>query len=332
MKAILVRTPGELVLEDVPDCPEPGVGQVRVRLRAAGVCGTDIHAFHGRQPFFEYPRILGHELAVEVIDAGSGVNHVKAGDLCCVEPYFFCGNCSACAAGRTNCCENMQVLGVHIDGGFREEFLVPGDKLHSSKHLSAEQLAAVEPLAIGFHAVQRSGLANGEKILVIGAGPIGLAAAQCARAVGARVFILDQSGTRRMFAQERLGFECAVSPEEWRSMDCRPPVVIDATGNAKSMENAFTLPANGGRLVFVGLVLGRIGFEDPDFHRRELTLFASRNAMPGDFPGLIREIESGRIDATAWITHRARFSDTPTQFHEWANPQSGTIKALLEVA
>lgn len=319
MKTLVLETPGKLVAADTVHPGRPGPGQALVRVHRVGVCGTDIHAFNGKQPFFSYPRILGHELGVEVLATGEGVTRVHAGDRCAVEPYLNCGKCVACRRGKPNCCTALQVLGVHTDGGHREEILVPAAKLHPANDLSYEQLALIETLGIGTHAVERAQLEAGETVAVIGAGPIGLSAIQFALAAGARVLVID---ARSADVVARL--------KELTGGDL-PTAVFDATGNPKSMAASFEYPAHGGRLVFIGLFPGDVTFNDPNFHRRELTLLASRNALPGDFTKLLNKVRSGAIDTSPWITHRASLADVPAVFESWTKPETGVLKAMIEV-
>jgi len=321
-----------------PD-PSPGSGEALVRVHRIGVCGTDIHAFNGKQPFFTYPRILGHELGVEVIAVGDEGANVKPGDRCAVEPYINCGKCIACRRGKPNCCASIQVLGVHADGGMRERFVVPVRKLHPSGKLTLDQLALVETLGIGRHAVGRAGVERGEFALVIGAGPIGLAVVQFAIEAGAQVILLDINEDRLNFCRRQLGVPFAINGAKEDPLDRLkaitegdlPTAVFDATGNPKSMMGAFEFPAHGGRLVFVGLFQGDVTFNDPNFHRRELTVMGSRNSLPEDFTGIIRSIEAGRVDTTPWITHRAVFGDAIREFPAWTRPETGVIKAMIEV-
>lgn len=341
MKTLVLETPGVLRSIDTPEPGRPAPGEALVRVHRIGVCGTDIHAFHGRQPFFNYPRILGHELGVEVLEVGDGVENIKPGDRCSVEPYLHCGKCIACRRGRQNCCVNMQVLGVHVDGGHREKFLLPAVKLHSSSKLGYEQLALVETLGIGAHAVARAGVEAGETVAVIGAGPIGLAAIQFTKAAGARVLVIDVNESRLDFCATRLGLP-RVDLIDARGVDAAsrlaeltngdlPTAVFDATGNAKSMIASFDYPAHGGRLVFIGIFPGEVVFQDPNFHHRELTLLASRNALPGDFGCIISRIEAGIIDSSPWITCRAPLEEVPSVFDSWTKPESGVLKAMIEV-
>jgi 2-desacetyl-2-hydroxyethyl bacteriochlorophyllide A dehydrogenase len=338
MISIRLEEPGRFApIETVPPAA-PQAGDALVRVRRIGVCGTDLHAFAGNQPFFTYPRILGHELGVEVVAVGPGVANVKPGDRCSVEPYLNCLECSACRRGRANCCANLTVLGVHVDGGMREQLVVPARKLHPSASLTLDQLALVETLGIGCHAVERAGLQRDEFALVIGAGPIGLSVMQFAAEKGARVIALDVNAGRLEFCQRRLGVAHTIDGAEGSPFDALrrlthgdlPTAVFDATGNPGSMASAFELPAQGGRLVFVGLFQGDVTFSDPNFHRRELTLLASRNAQSADFARIVGLIEAGRIDTAPWITHRASLAAMPKEFPAWSRPETGVIKAMVE--
>jgi 2-desacetyl-2-hydroxyethyl bacteriochlorophyllide A dehydrogenase len=339
MKTVRLEKPGHLALLDEAPPGAPIHGEALVRVRRVGVCGTDLHAYVGRQPFFTYPRVLGHELGVEVVAVGPGVSGVRPGDRCSVEPYINCEKCIACRRGKPNCCSDLRVLGVHVDGGMRELFKVPARKLHPSATLAFDQLALVETLAIGCHAVARAGIEHGESVLVIGAGPIGLSVMQFASEAGARVIALDVNAARLRFCRERLGASGVINAAEGPPLEALllmadgdlPTAVFDATGNPSSMAAAFNYPSQGGRLVFVGLFQGEVAFNDPNFHRRELSLLASRNALPSDFTRIIQLIESGRIDTAPWITHRSSLEAVIGEFPSWNNPATGVIKAMIEI-
>ncbi len=322
MRQIILERPGQFHEQFAAPAPA-APGEAVVRVHRVGVCGTDLHAFAGRQPFFTYPRILGHELGVEVVSAPPNDRHIEAASLCAIEPYISCGHCHACRLNRPNCCESLKVLGVHCEGGMRPFLNVPVELLHRSDKLSLDQLALVETLGIGAHAVARSGIREGEEALVVGAGPIGLAVVQFAQAVGARIRMLEISEPRRAFV-EKLGVE-TIDKFDGRLAD----VVFDATGNPQAMEAAFDYPAHGGRLVFVGLVQGRISFDDPQFHRRELTVLSSRNSCH-DFPRIIRMIEDGSIDTSPWITCRLGLDEVCSQFPS-LRQQPNLLKAMIEV-
>ena len=337
MQTIVLECPGHLKLTDTQRPPEPGPGEARVRVRRVGVCGTDIHAFRGEQPFFTYPRILGHELAVEVQAVGPGVDTLEVGDRCAVEPYLNCGDCQACRAGKTNCCPQLICLGVHGDGGMRDQLLLPARKLHRSAKLSLDQLTLVETLGIGKHAVSRSGVGPGDRVAVVGLGPIGLTVCQFARLAGAEVVGVDLSPSRCATAQRLLPGLDTLTPqadrpvsEQWPETRGLPPLtVLDATGHRGSMQHAFELVGPGGTVVFVGLVLGEITFDDPSFHRKELTLMGSRNSTARDFTEIIEHLEADRIDVEPWITHRAAAEEFVDAFPGWLESDAGLLKGVI---
>lgn len=341
MHTLILQEPGRLEFTQTSPPAAPGPGEVAVRVRHVGLCGTDLHAYAGNQPFFTYPRILGHELGVEVAVVGEGVTNVAVGDRCAVEPYINCGSCAACVRGRTNCCATLTCLGVHGDGGMREAIILPADKLHRSETLPLEHLALVETLGIGKHAVDRAGLIGDNlkdsTVAVIGLGPIGLTVIQFALLAGANVVGIDLSESRRTTAEslypaiQTLSLHTdAPLEDQWagRHGDL-PRTVFDATGNCHSMQNAFALPGPCGTLVFVGLVLGELSFDDPAFHRKELTLLSSRNSTAKDFREIIDHMEAGRIDVAPWITHRTTAAELPTHFEDWLKPEAAMLKGVV---
>jgi 2-desacetyl-2-hydroxyethyl bacteriochlorophyllide A dehydrogenase len=338
MLQISLEKPGQFAATQ--DAPEPVLapGEALVRVHRIGVCGTDLHAFAGKQPFFSYPRVLGHELGVEVIDPGSEPHGLKRGDRCSVEPYLNCQRCVACRRGKPNCCTELKVMGVHIDGGMRPLLAVPARKLHRSDKLNYEQLALIETLGIGAHAVERAEVKPADTVLVIGAGPIGLSVIQFVLVTGATLAVMDVSDPRLAFCRDQLGVKHTLAPGADMPAQLKaifggdlPTIVIDATGNPKSMAGTFDLPAHGGRIVFVGLFQGDVSFNDPNFHRRELTLCASRNALPGTFRDIIALVEAGRVNTQPWITHRFTLADTPTVFPRDIAGNPAVLKAMIEV-
>ncbi|MBM3263938.1 MAG: zinc-binding alcohol dehydrogenase family protein [candidate division Zixibacteria bacterium] len=338
MQTVILDQPGKFVVQDTAPPATPLPGQARVRVRRIGVCGTDLHAYQGKQPFFTYPRILGHELGVEVIQTGDGVSGVQKGDTCCVVPYLNCGACLPCRIGKPNCCTRLEVLGVHVDGGMREEILIPAEKLIVSRRLSFEQLALVETLSIGAHAVDRSGVQSGETVLVVGAGPIGLSVIQFAHLAGARIVLMEISPRRIDFCAARFPLEDVIRDPENAVNRLRgllngdlPMVVFDATGNAASMIRAFQLVSNGGRLIFVGITQQEISFQGPEFHRKELTVLSSRNARREDLERVMGDMETGDIDSRPWITDLAYPSEIDAVFPSWLDPNTGVVKAMVRM-
>lgn len=340
MRAIRLEQPRQLNYVEIPAPARPGPGQALVRTIRMGICGTDLSGYLGRMPFFKYPRIPGHELGVEVIDVGDGVTQVAPGDRCSVEPYMNCGTCFACRRGQGNCCENLNVIGVMVDGGLCSEFLIRADKLHPSTRLNYEQLALVETLAIGCHATDRGAPQAGDHVLIIGAGPIGLSVLEFTRLSGAQVTVMDMNEDRLKFCRDvynvphTIRFQGDGSElEEMNRITSgdRFLVVIDATGNAQSMSSALRFVASTGRLVYVGITTGEVQFPHPLLHRTEMSIYGSRNAMPEDFRRIIRLIEEGDIDTNSWITHRVAFDDLVRDFEIFTRPETGAIKAIVEL-
>ncbi len=338
MKAIILDNPEHLRLTELEEPPQPGLDEALVRVRRVGICGTDLHAFEGKQPFFSYPRILGHELALEVVALGdsSQPHNLAVGDRCTLEPYLNCGKCIACRRGRPNCCVNMQVMGVHRDGGMREWFTVPIRKLHRANEVALEDLALVEMFSIGAHAVRRAAIEPGEFTLVIGAGPIGMGTMHFARLLGANVVAMDVNPDRLAFCQKHVGVAATVDARQNPEAALRelfdgdlPTAVLDATGNAKSMMAAFNFVAHSGRLVYVGLNQESITFHDPLFHSREMTLLATRNATATDFEWVLASMAAGKLDTSAWVTHQATPEVLVEDFASWLLPATGVIKAML---
>lgn len=341
MKALQLEKPQQLRFIETPEPAAPGPGQALVRVQRVGICGTDYSGFLGKMPFFSYPRIPGHELGVEVLTVGPGVKNVRPGDRCSVEPYIHCGQCFPCRKGATNCCENLKVLGVMMDGGLTERMVLPAHKLHPANNLSPEQCALVETLAIGCHAVNRGNPVVGENVLVIGAGPIGLSAIEFAKLSGAKTIVMDLNEQRLDFVRAKMGVSDTIYGKgDGAELEALKQltdgglaqVVVDATGSNKSMANAMTYCGFTGRLVYVGITQAEVAFPHaPVMHRRELTLLASRNALPPDFTRIIKLIENGKIDTRPWITHHARFGELIEQFPTFIQPENGVIKAIVDM-
>lgn len=336
MKALVCDEPGRLSLVSRPE-PVRKDGEVLVRIRHVGICGTDFHIFAGKHPFLEYPRVMGHELSGTVEEAPAG-SRLKAGEPVYIVPYLSCGACQACRKGLTNACCNIRVLGVHCDGGMADYVSVPEQNVVPTGGIPLEDAAMIEFLAIGAHGVKRSDLGAQDRVLVTGSGPIGMSAIIFAKARGAHVTVMDTREDRLAFALERLGAdeilmadEGAESEADRRTAGEFYDVVIDATGNAVPMQRGFHFLNHGARYVLLSVVRQDITFADPEFHKREVTLLASRNAQPDDFAEVVRQIEAGRVPTRALNTHRGRLEDGVELFAQWSRPQAGVIKAILEV-
>ena len=340
MRAIQIAEPKTMRRIDIDEPGRPGPGQALVRTHRMGVCGTDVSCYLGKFPFFDFPRIPGHELGVEVLEVGENVTNVMVGDRCSVEPYMNCGQCFACRRGAINCCRNLKVIGVMMDGGLCDRFILRAEKLHPSRKLTMEQLALVETLAIGCHANDRGAPPDGEHALIIGLGPIGLATLEFARLTAAKISVMDMNEQRLEFVRHNYGIENTIhfkaDDSELLKMGELTDgdmysVVTDATGNTHSMSGALKFVAPTGTLVYVGITTEEIAFRHPVLHRPEATIKASRNALPPDFTRIIGLIENGTINTAPWITHRTSFDDVITQFDSFTRPDTGVIKAMIEL-
>jgi len=317
--------------------PKIGSGEVLVRIRRIGMCGTDYHIFHGNQPYFEYPRVIGHELAGEIAEAPAG-SPFRTGEVVCIEPYLYCGKCRACQLGRTNCCRHLQVLGVHRDGGACEYIAVPERNVIPVGNLGLDEAAMVEFLAIGAHGVQRSGAGPTSRAAVVGAGPIGIAAAVFAKARGAEVTIVDMNARRLAFCRDQIGVDHVfqVSPDIDNDLEAVTDgdffdVVLDATGSPKAMMKGFSYVGHGGTYVLLSIVRADIVFSDPDFHKRETSLLGSRNATRHDFEVVLDAMRKGQVPVAALASHRGGLDEAPGLVPTWSRPEAGVIKALIEL-
>lgn len=337
MKTLVCTTPGSFEYQQ-GEYPAAAIGHSILKIKRIGICGTDLHAFEGTQPFFEYPRILGHELACEFVD-GDNAEGFEAGEAVTFIPYFYCGECIACRTGKSNCCANIKVCGVHMHGGMAEYLSVPSYSLIHGEGLSYDELALVEPLAIGAHGVRRADVKKDEFVLVIGAGPIGLGIMEFARIAGGKVIAMDINDQRLTFCKEKLNVHHTINPmtddviaklKEITNGDF-PTVVIDATGSLKAINNGFQYLAHGARYVLVGLQKGELSISHPEFHKREATLMSSRNATRDDFEHVIACMKNGLVNPATYITHRVTFDQVKDEFKGWLDPSNGVIKAMIEV-
>jgi len=337
MRQLFCEEPGRFAMRKA-EIPKPGQDQVLLKIKKIGICGTDLHAFEGTQPFFTYPRVLGHELGCEIAEFGDAIPGFSVGDTVTFIPYFPCFRCIACRNGKVNCCENIRGAGVHIDGGMADFLLVPSHSLIRGSGLSSDELALVEPMAIGAHAVRITEIKAGEFVLVTGAGPIGLGVMAYARLKGARVIAMDMIGSRLEFSREYFGAEFLVNPmgapvDAIREITGGDMVsaIIDATGNKKAIEGSLNYLAHGGRITMVGLQREPFCFSHPDFHKRETTLRSSRNATREDFNLVVQSMKAGFVNVNPLITHRLKFSELSEKFSRLLDPDQKVVKAIVDM-
>ena len=335
MKALMVFEAGRAQIVDVPE-PALGSEGAVLRPKALGLCGTDLAIFLGTNPLVTYPRIIGHEVAAEVVRVDDPSGRVKAGQRVTVLPILPCGRCVACRMGRPNCCVNNRTLGVHRDGCASELFSVPANRVYAApREMPWEELALVEPMTIGYHAVKRGRVSAGDRVLIIGAGCVGLGAVQAARLSGASVAAADIRDLSVRLARE-LGAELAVNSaredlrravRDWTSAD-GPLVVIEAAGSTETVEAAVELVSHAGRVVVVGYAKGAVRFPADSFVVKELDFLGSRNSL-NVLQEVLEHVAAGRIRVKPLVTHRFDFSEGVEALKFWVDRRQEVLKIVL---
>jgi L-gulonate 5-dehydrogenase len=316
MRAVVMNQPHEMHIDE-RETPAPGPGEVQVAVSAAGICAGDMYIYQGKNPYVIYPSVAGHEVAGTVTALGAGVTEVAVGARVAVEPFIGCGQCYPCRQGKSNCCANLRIIGVHMPGGYADYVIAPATHVHPvPDNLSMFEATFTEPLAIGVQACRRAAV-GAEFVLILGCGPIGLALIEVARARGATVVATDMIESRMAIARQ-LGAETLLADDHLldaileRTQGEGAPVVIEATGNTKAMESTVDLVAAGGRICIVGLVKRgtMINLPGLDLTRKEMTLVGSR-ASVGCFPESLELLASGKI----------HYPKVATPFNMWEAPQ-----------
>lgn len=334
MRYIVCQKPGEFILKE-KEVPVRKENEALLQVQKVGICGTDLHAYTGNQAFFTYPRILGHELATQVLQIGENDKGIKPGDNVVIMPYLSCGKCISCRNGKTNCCTNIEVLGIHTDGGMQEQITVPTDILLPANNLTNNQMAIVEPLAIGAHAIRRADIKKGEVIAVVGCGPIGIGIMKLAQISGAKVIAIDMNEQRLEYAKEKIGVDYIVKAGSGAAAEIAEitngdfcTAVFDASGNKFALEACPDYMSHGGRFVLVGLSKGELTYTHPAIHAKEMTLMCSRNATTEDFEHVIDVLSEFPTDS--FITHNVPYTEMIDNFDSWLIPATGVIKATVD--
>jgi hypothetical protein len=335
MDYIICEKPGVFQLKN-GDNPVRKKGEVLLKIKRVGICGTDLHAYGGNQAFFTYPRILGHELAAEVITSDEN-SSFKKDDKVVIMPYLSCGKCIACRRGKTNCCQKINVFGVHIDGGMQQEVVLPENVLLPAPGLSLDEITIVEPLAIGAHAIRRASIVEGDTVVVMGCGPIGIGIMSFALIRKAKVIAIDINKERLQYVKESIGVDAVVKAGNMAKEEIFELTngdlalhVFDATGNKTALEQGVDYMAHGGNYVLVGLSRGELTFMHPKIHAKETTLMCSRNATLDDFKYVVETLSAGLFPVKSYITHRVHYKKMIEVFDSWMRPETGVIKGIVD--
>ncbi|MFE7605430.1 zinc-binding alcohol dehydrogenase family protein [Brachybacterium paraconglomeratum] len=335
MQSIHVTTPGKIVVVEAED-PRPQPGEALLRVRYAGICGSDVQTFRGTQPFASYPRVPGHEFSAEIAEINGPSEDLSVGDVVTGVPYFQDGTCYSCRRGLINACEHNETMGVHRDGAFQELITMPLERLHRARGVDPRDLAIVEPFSIGYHAMLRADVAEGERALVLGAGAIGLLTMLAARTQGAEVWIADVVASRLEVATS-LGAAGTVdlSTDSIDSVVRAATggdgfdVVFDATGLPVSFLNAIEAAAFGARLVLIGNGTREVALNQSALIKKELDVLGSRNSR-GVFETLIDLLERGVVDVSPLRTRIVPFTEAKQALEDAAAGASDDIKVLIE--
>ena len=335
MKAVHISSPGEVELADLP-MPAPAPGEALLRVRYAGVCGSDLQTFTGNQPFATYPRIPGHEFSAEIVEVNGEAPGLTQGMLVTGNPYFNCGVCSPCRRGLVNCCESNQTMGVHRDGAFREFLTMPIERIYPGASLSAEQLAMIEPFSIGFHAANQARVMPGDRVLVLGAGAIGIFALLSATLLGASVWIADILPSRLEVAQ-KMGAEGTILLTEVEDIETTAreltddngfDVALEATGVPESFLNAIAACMYGGRIALIGNGKREVSFNQSLIIKKELTILGSRNSLNA-FTPLIKHVAAGDVSIEGMHTATYPFAETIDAMRDLLDQPANNVKVLI---
>ncbi len=337
MKTVLIEKPFEIAVTDTP-MPEVKEGEALLKILYCGICGADVASYTGNQPFTTYPRIPGHEFSAEIVSIPENDKGLKAGDIVTANPYFNCGGCYSCQRGFVNCCTDNQTMGVQRDGSFCEYIAMPVERIYDGKGLSAKELALVEPFTISYHALHRAAVKPGDKVLVIGAGPIGLFALISAKALGAEVYVADLLDGRLEMA---LHFGAAgvindgkvnIQEETKRITGGNGfDVCVEACGNSVTFLNCIDCAAFAGNIILIGNGKKETTFLHSILLKKELNVFGSRNSYAKDFMDVIDLMASGKVNALDMVSAVYPMAQADEAFKALVNNDGSLAKVLVEM-
>ncbi len=338
MKSLLIEQPGKVAFKENP-MPVVKEGEALLKLLYGGICGSDLGSYRGSFAYFDYPRIPGHEFSAEIIQVGENPYGLKEGMIVTCNPYFNCGSCYSCRRGLVNCCESNQTMGCQRDGAFSEYITMPVERIYDGKGLPAKTLALIEPFCISYHGVQQANIQPGERVLVMGAGTIGVLAAVAAKSKGAKVYIADVAEQKLCYAYENFGLDGWILNDSAESFTQQIEkatdgdgfdVTIEAVGLPATFQACIDAAAFCGRVVLIGIGKKNLDFNFTAIQKKELHISGSRNAMKRDFLELIDLVKQGNIDLDKIVTNVYPFDDAPKAFADFSENAGQMLKVLLD--
>ena len=337
MKAITIVKPGQVEIRDLPK-PQIRPDEALIRPLFGGVCGSDLNSYRGTNAYMEYPRVPGHEFSAEIVEIGPNPQGFKAGDIVTANPYFNCGHCYSCARGLVNACMSNQTMGVQREGGFAEFVAMPVGRLIDGKGLPPKTLALIEPFCIGYHGVQRAGVKEGDRVLVVGAGTIGVLAAIAAKSRGARVWICDVAPKKLEYAL-RFGLEGTLLnsgadafEKGWKDLTNGDgfDVTVECVGLPSTLQNCLDAACFGGRVAVIGVGKHNIDLDFTVIQKKELNIFGSRNALTRDFEELIDTVKTQGLKLDGVVTDLYPFEKAAQAFEDFDKNAGSMLKVMLE--
>lgn len=337
MKTVLIEKPFEIAVTDT-EMPVPGEGEALLRVLYCGICGADVASYTGNQPFTTYPRIPGHEFSAEIVSIPENDRGLKAGDVVTANPYFNCKTCYSCKRGFVNCCTDNQTMGVQRDGSFREYIVMPIERIYEGKGLSAKELALVEPFTISYHALHRAPVKPGDKVLVVGAGPIGLFALIAAKAQGAEVYVADVLDGRLEKAL-KFGADGVINSgkndivkEAMKVTDGNGfDVCVEACGLSVTFLACIDCAAFAANIILIGNGKKETTFLHSILLKKELNVFGSRNSYASDFKAVIDLIASGSVNVLDMVSAVYPIDEAADAFKALANNDGSLAKVLIQI-
>ena len=337
MKAVFIESPGQAVIKDIPH-PVRKPGEALLKLLYGGICGSDLGSYRGTFAYFSYPRTPGHEFSAEIVEIDENDRGLKPGMIVVCNPYFNCGECYSCKQGLVNACMSNQTMGVQREGAFSEYITMPLDRIYDGKGLDPMVLAIIEPLCISYHGVKRAEVKEGDKVLIVGAGTIGILAAVAAKQKGAEVYIADVSEVKLGYARDFGvdGVVLADGPQAYEKAVREITggngfdVTIEAVGLPSTFQNCIDAAAFGGRMVLIGVGKENLDFNFTMIQKKELNVFGSRNALKPDFLELIDLVKAGRIPLEKIITDVYKFDQAPRAFRELSENAGRMLKVIID--
>lgn len=334
MKIVYIEEPGKIAIKEA-EMPKPKKGEVLLKIKYCGICGSDVATYTGNQPFASYPRIPGHEFSAEIVEIEENDKGLKKGMLVTANPYFNCGKCYSCRNGKVNCCEDNQTMGVQRDGAFAEYVTMPIERVIDGKGLDAQRLAMIEPFSIGYHAINRGDIKASDKVLVIGAGPIGIFAMISAKLKGAEVYIADVLDRRLQLAKE-LGADGVINTKtevlservKEITKNCGMDVCVEAAGLPVTFLSCIDSACFGGKLILIGNGKRETTFVHSVLLKKELNVYGSRNSLH-DFEPLIDIVSTGKVHIEKLITNIYDFDKATEAFEALKNNDGSLAKVLV---